>query len=291
MFLLYLVAFFRQHGPKVKEIVVDPFGELEPTPPELFTLLETIIDLCPALQYLACGTWCGDEGLLDKLFSRSPPIQVDIWGYFYRIPVARSPDMPVKFPNVRLIDKSLVSLPDLPRFLLRPLQFENTHGTTVLHHAYHRHIIQTSFAIFQPYLWTDKNLLRWHIPFVDNAQRVTLKKWFSGFPELDSDQRADYAYVMEMEEIDEDSHEEDGSGESHSDQEGSDELEDTIDDIGGYEPPLEDSDGEGEDMDDEDDGSDVGAELLELTEEEALAAFSDRTSWDFGAIAYREYTP
>ena len=70
--LLNLLVFFRRHGLKVKELTFGPSGFPASASVGLSMCLDAIVDLCPSLQYLACGAWYRSEGLFNKLLSRSP---------------------------------------------------------------------------------------------------------------------------------------------------------------------------------------------------------------------------
>lgn len=195
-----LYAFFESHGANLRELtlsgstlwttITDPSASLDPAHGIMKTVTDRILALCPELSYICIPPWYSST-LMEELIARNPPPQMDVYGDIYILEDSAS------FSNVRLIDNALLHLPDLPRFLLRPLELERSQPPPVVHRIHRFHIIQTSFAVYPLHSpdWNDKLLLDC---LGDLGDRVKLKRWISGLPEFDSDQRVEYAYAVDI---------------------------------------------------------------------------------------------
>lgn len=314
-----LDAFFHCFGTNVKELNFG-FSFLVPKPPDdvhgdylqMAAMIEQLVASCPSLEYLSCPPCC-QESLLRKLFLRDPPVQLDMWGTPRQIRFI--PDSEIIYPNIRIIDNTLLNTPDLPRYLLRPLKIETSNVPPIIHHVYDAHIVQTSFAVFQlgSENWNEAELRK---ALRDDDRRVKMQRWVSGLPEFDFDERVEYAYQVETDsDSDSDSDAEyvaTDLASSRNSGESSDsdvESEAAYYETGEYEIyPFSDgseeeySDGDSDGEDEDEDSPDtmtrtLASELTQdssdeaesMSEQEVLAMFFDNVNRDMGRVVYAKY--
>ncbi|KAH8104804.1 hypothetical protein BXZ70DRAFT_618450 [Cristinia sonorae] len=213
-----LPPFFEAHGPQIRELDFGPLVSLwgcsnEWCQPEsrhnrrdqvASKVIPPLIALCPSLRYLglpASATNIHDsenDGHIDRIMAVChPDVQVDLWARdltssFYRNFWGSGKE---SRRNIRLVKRTLSSLPNLPRILSRCGTSEQQMPDTVVHRVYDAHFVEAGSILCRI-----GDLSKEDLQVLLNRHSLSPEEaeiWESGLLEFDSKERPPYAYQVD----------------------------------------------------------------------------------------------
>ncbi len=152
----HYMKFFEKFGRDLRYLDFGPYKLFNIGPQTLTQRISAILNRCPSLQHLVVTDFCLSENL-EALVSESTSFHIDVWLHYPTNNhlgagnVARllsSSDARLFRPGVRLLDRSLSHIPDLPRLLL-PIPNQPQDGPPLVHRMAGFSIVETKWCIFQ----------------------------------------------------------------------------------------------------------------------------------------------